>query len=228
MSAITSKVKALFNNGRKIVLIRHCKTNKAAEETPEADKARTANEIGKTQCESARTTYFKDFLSADVVCHTEAGRTKETAELLFKDKECKFHTIYSMYGGLNSKTGEINCEPIENAFWKNGYQNVQVYLDLVGEEPLQKYTDNVLNEVLKVFDTNSIPEENNDKPIIFILHAVYIAALTRSIANCLGDAFPAEARNLILTTNVGEVSGFVLSSEDIKFIGSTIEPTLRS
>ena len=81
---------------------------------------------------------------------------------------------------------------------------------------------------MKVFDTNSIPEENNDKPIIFILHAVYIAALTRSIANCLGDAFPAEARNLILTTNVGEVSGFVLSSEDIKFIGSTIEPTLRS
>ena len=113
-------------------------------------------------------------------------------------------------------------------FYIQKYQMIPGIADTIFSTKNQKYTDNVLNEVLKVFDTNSIPEENNDKPIIFILHAVYIAALTRSIANCLGDAFPAESRNLILTTNVGEVSGFVLSSEDIKFIGSTIEPTLRS
>ena len=223
-ASVTSKIKGLFNGGRKVILIRHCKTDSATEKTPEADKARVANQIGKKQCEDARNSYFKDFLSADTVCHTEAGRTKETAELLFKGKVCNFHTIYSMYGGLNSKTGKVNCEPLETKFWEHGYQNFQFYLDVVGEEPLQTYANNVLNEIVDIFENN----DAGNNPIVFVLHAVYIAALARSIAYCLGDSFPAEYHDVILKTNVGEVSGFVLTSNTLEFIGSTIEPTLRA
>lgn len=214
MAALRERVSKVLSK-HNLVLLRHCKTTSAKDASVEADLARMPNDIGKQQCAEARSSWFGEF-DVKVAFHSEARRTLDTAKLLLGDssQSVRFVQLSKMYG--------TNCPKVEEAFTGGGlgYAPLQSYIDAVGVETLSKYAIDVLLEVLDVVESSS--EEALGRDIAVFSHAVYVSAIANALIEGSGDERRPADKELVLNSNVAEVSGFYITTKNVKYLGSTL------
>eukprot|EP00035_Acanthoeca_spectabilis_P015242 m.303108 g.303108 ORF g.303108 m.303108 type:complete len:211 (-) comp16320_c0_seq4:1190-1822(-) len=210
---MNSRVQKVLEAGD-LVLIRHGKTEKAVDDTPEADKARVVNAVGRAQCASARAGWLQSVLPVGLVLHSEAGRTAETARELLKEAgECETAVLHSLYGGMNSQTGKINHPELEALFADYlPLRDYQVRL----KTGFSEYTDRIFEEMLPKLEP---PPKGTT---VIVSHAVYVSALACAVASAAG--FSEDEQAIIRDVNVGEVSGFRISLKPrgITYVGETL------
>lgn len=214
----------LSSSEHSYAFIRHCKTHKATEATPAGDKARLVNEVGTQQCDSVqKSVWWNGMELSPVVFVSEAGRTQATAKLLLgaeKAKASEFVVLHYMYGDMNDQSGTMNSEAIEAAFdlHENGYQPLQHYIDACGQEEIDNYVTNVLTELIPLLESTAERRGPPSSTTCIFSHAIYVSAVALAFAEVAGSN--EEELAAIRSTNVGEVSGFVLGNGACRFVGN--------
>eukprot|EP00038_Savillea_parva_P019829 m.236224 g.236224 ORF g.236224 m.236224 type:complete len:172 (+) comp45716_c0_seq1:305-820(+) len=163
---------------------------------------------------------------------------------------CPTHVLNTMYGGMNDVTGEMNFPELEDAF--DNYLPLRHYEELIPPDCFARYTEHVLSEACPYLieaatraragtlpaattrsDVNSEAVEPNPDPdphphparrptVGIVSHAVYVSSIALAITTALG--LGEDAVSLIRDTNVGEVSGFHVSTSPrgVTYVGEVL------
>lgn len=197
-----------------MLLVRHGNTGKA-----EVDAERALTDKGRAQCEAFRRNFGSLLVSVTNVFASSVLRTTQTAELLVGPLGVAVTPVDDLYFGRPWRTqamrdGDADC----------GYAPVGVYLqrhpgvyDLAAKTMSAALADAV--------DLASLAEGD----VMVVGHAGYLSFLALEIIRAMapsvpdGDAWLAEAEAVVKEANVGEVCGFDVSADQVRYLANTEE-----